>query len=108
MNANLKPIPEIEQPELSDDEAVDVIDEMLATTDGKKTAPAQPETPEDAAEGEPQELITLPGGEQVTIDDLPSKLVFEVPDGEDGEVREVSGSYGHQGRIEGPGRKNEL
>ena len=40
----------------------------------------------------PQELITLPGGEQVTIDDLPSKLVFEIPDGEDGETREVSGS----------------
>ena len=95
MSANLKPIPEIEQPELSDDEAVAAIGEALEAVDGKKAAPAKPETPEDGTgeEGEEQpELVTLPGGEQVAIDDLPSKMVFEVPDGEDGEVREVSGS----------------
>ena len=52
MSANLKPVPEIEQPELSDDEAVAAINEALEAVDGKKTAPAQPETPEDAEEGE--------------------------------------------------------
>ena len=95
MSANLKPIPEIEQPELSDDEAVAAINEAMESADGKKTAPAKPETPEDGTgeEGEEQpELVTLPGGEQVAIEDLPSKMVFEVPDGEDGETREVSGS----------------
>ena len=93
--STMKAVPEVEPP-MSDDEAVAVIDEALEAVD-EKLPPRKPGEPQEADSGEEasdevQELVTLPGGEQVTIEDLPAKMVFEVPDGEDGETREVSGS----------------
>ena len=93
--STMKAVPEVESP-MSDDEAVQVIDEALEAVD-EKLPPRKPGKPQEddageEASDEAQELVTLPGGEHVTIEALPSKMVFEVPPGEDGETREVSGS----------------
>jgi len=89
MSANLKPVPELEQQELSDDEAALAIADHLEQQ-AKDDAPDKPgELQEDDGEEgiEPETLVTLPDGEQVTPDDLLAKMMYTVEiDGEEVEV----------------------
>jgi hypothetical protein len=89
----LKPVPDAEPP-LTDDEAAQVIADHLEDTAAKDAQaapdkPGEPQDPEGEEDNEPEPLVTLPDGEQVTPDELLSKLMYSIE--VDGEEVEVSG-----------------